>query len=192
MDAESDLVAPTKSWVERQFSAGLPAGTRTLRLKLRGERGEGTNNDAYFDAVTADLLLHGGGAGSLPPVLATWRFQVPSSEAYEVYAKWPESAGHASDAGYRVFHAAGASTAVVRSQRQGGGLWTRLGSFGFEAGREHWVELTDQDDGGVVADAIYVVKAARSYDSYSWAPGLPSAGDYAVYAKWAADAGRAA
>ena len=125
-------------------------------------------------------------------MLAIWRFQVPSSEAYEVYAKWPESAGHASDAGYRVFHAAGASTAVVRSQRQGGGLWTRLGSFGFEAGREHWVELTDQGDGVVVADAIYVVKAARSYDSYSWAPGLPSAGDYAVYAKWAADAGRAA
>ncbi len=43
----------------------------------------------------------------------------------------------------------------------------------------------------MVADAIYVVPAARDHDSYSWAPGLPAAGDYAVYAKWAADAGRA-
>ena len=141
--------------------------------------------------MTADLLLYGSGVGTLPPVLATWRFQVPTSEAYEVYAKWPESAGHASDAGYRIFHASGASTAVVRSQRQGGGQWTRLGRFDFEAGTEHWVELSDQGDGGVVADAVYVVKAAQSYDSYSWAPSLPSAGDYAVYAKWAADAGRA-
>ena len=80
---------------------------------------------------------------------------------------------------------------MVRSQRQGGGQWTRLGVFGFEAGIEHWIELSDQGNGGVVADAAYLVKKAQVYDSYSWAPGLPSAGDYAVYAKWAADAGRA-
>ena len=66
-----------------------------------------------------------------------------------------------------------------------------MGVFGFEAGIEHWIELSDQGDGGVVADAVYLVKKAQVYDSYSWAPSLPSAGDYAVYAKWAADAGRA-
>ena len=41
----------------------------------------------------------------------------------------------------------------------------------------------------MVADAIYVVPAART-DTYSWAPSLPSAGGYAVYAKWVADGGR--
>ena len=114
---------------------------------------------------------------------------MPTSEDYQIYAKWPESPGFASDARFTVFHGPGAS--AVKSQRQGGGAWNLLGSFGFEVGVDYRVELSDQGDGLVVADAIYVVPAARVYDSYSWAPGLPAAGDYAVYAKWAADAGRA-
>ena len=81
---------------------------------------------------------------------------------------------------------------MTRSQRQGGGLWSKLGSFNFTAGTDHRVELLDQGNGIAVADAIYVVKPAASFDSYTWAPGLPSAGTYAVYAKWVADAGRAA
>ena len=123
------------------------------------------------------------------PRSAVWSFQVASSEAYEVYAKWPDAAGQAYDAVYTVHHAGGA-TRVVGRQSQGGGRWSRLGTFDFTAGAAHSVELSDQGGGLVVADAIYVVPAART-DTYSWAPSLPSAGDYAVYAKWVADGGRA-
>ena len=138
--------------------------------------------------VSADALRIVGQSRTAPRP-AIWSFQVASSEAYEVYAKWPDAVGQAYDAVYTVHHAGGA-TRVVGRQSQGGGRWSRLGTFDFTAGAAHSVELSDQGGGLVVADAIYVVPAART-DTYSWAPSLPSAGDYAVYAKWVADAGRA-
>ena len=189
-DVESDLVAASKWWWDRALSAAVPAGTRTIRLKLRGLRSNGTENSAYFDAVAAKLLLYGSGASALPPRLASWSFQVPTSGDYEVYAKWPAAANHASNAGFAVYHT-GATAILTKSQRQGGGLWTKLGTFSFDAATDHWVELLDQGDGTVIADAIYVVQPATSFDSYTWAPSLPSAGSYAVYAKWVAEAGRA-
>ena len=64
----------------------------------RGQRSSGSSNDAYFDMVTAGLLLYGAGAGSPPPAAAVWRFQVSSSEGYAVYAKWVADGGRASDA----------------------------------------------------------------------------------------------
>ena len=183
----STLIAASYWWQDRELIADVPPLTRKIRLKLRGARGRGTNNDAYFDSVSADLLLYGSG---LAPRLATWSFQVATSEDYEVYAKWPEAAEHASNAAFAVYHAGG-TTVVTRSQRQAGGQWNKLGTFSFDADTDHWVELLDEGDGIAVADAIYVVPAAQTYDSYTWAPTLPSAGSYQVYAKWAPDADRA-
>lgn len=153
------------------------SGDHSIKLTDRGNGGE------VADAVR---LVP---SDRTTPRPAIWSFQVASSEAYEVYAKWPDAAGQAYDAVYTVHHAGGA-TRVVGRQSQGGGRWSRLGTFDFTAGAAHSVELSDQGGGLVVADAIYVVPAART-DTYSWAPSLPSAGDYAVYAKWVADAGRA-
>ena len=217
--ADWDLAAPIRDRYEvyaRWVAHGTRASDATYRVAHEGgetsvvvnQKASGSkwNLLGIFDlaAGAGEVRLSGDANGRVSadavrmvgqprttPRLATWRFQVPSAEAYEIYAKWPEAPGHASNASYTIHHAGGTSTAT-RSQRQGGGRWNLLGTYSFAPGTGYRVELTDQGDGGVVADAIYVVKAARSYDSYSWAPALPSAGDYAVYAKWAADAGRAA
>ena len=73
---------------------------------------------------------------------------------------------------------------MTKSQGQGGGGWTLLGTFGLTAGEDHWVNLASEANDLVLASLPPTA-------SFSWAPSLPSVGDYAVYAKWVADAGRA-
>jgi RHS repeat-associated protein len=53
------------------------------------------------------------------------------------------------------------------------------------------VELFDQSPGEVVADAVAVTPPLSLADHFDWSPTLPSAGDYAVYAKWQAADDRA-
>ncbi|MDJ0947097.1 MAG: DUF6531 domain-containing protein, partial [Kiloniellales bacterium] len=108
--AQSELLSASYWWEERSFQAAIPAGTRTLRVKLRGERSYGTSNDAYFDQVRVNLLLDGSPPSPPPPQVASWSFQVPTSEAYEVYAKWPEAQAHASNATYSLRHPGGTWT----------------------------------------------------------------------------------
>jgi predicted phosphodiesterase len=61
-------------WTRREAAMALPAGTRTVRAILRGERVAGSDNDAYFDAL--GLCVDGIPTGSdddliVPPYL-TW------------------------------------------------------------------------------------------------------------------------
>lgn len=44
------------TWVEYGVTARVPANTRTIRVRLNGDRSSGTNLDAYFD----DIALHVG------------------------------------------------------------------------------------------------------------------------------------
>jgi YD repeat-containing protein len=54
--SESELLAwPDSAWRARMHSADVPAGTRSIRVKLRAERHTGSAFDAYFDALRLDL-----------------------------------------------------------------------------------------------------------------------------------------
>jgi len=66
-----------------------------------------------------------------------------------------------------------------------------LGVFAFAGGQDYSVTLTDDANGTVVADAVYIVKAEDLTDAVTWVPALPSSGTYQVYAKWTADETRA-
>ena len=63
----SDLFAED-TWTIRQLSLAVPAGTRTLRIVLVGERLAGQDNDAYFDDVQLCLS-----SAPLPPPVADAR-----------------------------------------------------------------------------------------------------------------------
>jgi RHS repeat-associated protein len=109
---------------------------------------------------------------------------IPANGNYKVYAKWPSSPANASDATYTVTHAGG-STPVTVNQKANGGQWNLLGTFAFNAGTPGYqVALSGNGNGQVAADAIYYANDNAPPDSFAWAPTLPSAGDYAVYAKW--------
>jgi RHS repeat-associated protein len=120
---------------------------------------------------------------------ATWEIagsQLPQTGSYKVYAKWPASSANATDATYTVSYQGGA-TAVTVNQRVNGGQWNLLGSFPFNAGGTGYkVELSDNPNGKVAADAIYIAGTAAPTDTFTWTPTFPSAGAYQVYARWPA------
>jgi predicted phosphodiesterase len=55
----------TNAWTERTIALEIPAGTRFLETGLRGVRRTGSDNDAYFDAITFCV-----GSGGPPPVFS--------------------------------------------------------------------------------------------------------------------------
>ncbi len=121
---------------------------------------------------------------------ATWAYTPLQSGDYRVFARWPEGPDHATNAKYTVQHTGG-STVVTVSQAQRGGQWNELGVFSMEGGLAHGITLSDDANGVVVADALYIVKAEPLADVVTWVPTLPSAGRYQVYAKWTSDETRA-
>jgi RHS repeat-associated protein len=146
------------------------------RLELPGN---GTNN-----YVVADAARFTPAAGARR---ATWAISVGATGSYRVYARWPASNSHATDAPYTVTHAGGSTTVTV-NQRVNGGQWNLLGTFAFDQGASGYqVELTDDAASGrVAADAIYYVADSAITDAFTWSPAIPGSGVYQVYARWPA------
>ena len=122
--------------------------------------------------------------------VATWTPTIATTDDYDVYAKWPASPGHATNATYTVHHASG-STPVSVNQQEKGGQWNLLGTFSMSPGANHRVELSDQANGLVVADAVYVVPHSATPTQVTWTPTLTAPETLEVFAKWTADADRA-
>ncbi|MEV6815589.1 RHS repeat-associated core domain-containing protein, partial [Micromonospora sp. NPDC051296] len=87
----------------------------------------------------------------------TWQLNVPQAGTYEVFARYPQVAGAATDARYTVNHGGGDTVRTV-NQTTNTGTWVSLGSYTFTEGNTHKVTLTDQAGGTVVADAVKVVR----------------------------------
>jgi RHS repeat-associated protein len=103
-----------------------------------------------------DYRTHAAGAGT---ATFTWKLQVPQSGTYAVFARYPSGAT-ATNAPYKVEHAAGATTTPV-NQTQNAGTWVSLGSFSFtegDGGAGRQVVLSDAANGSVVADAVKLVR----------------------------------
>ena len=144
-------------------------------------------SDEANDYVIADaVMLVPPGAS---PNTATWTLSVPASGSYQVYARWTQHPNRASDAKYTVNHAAGA-TQVTVNQEAGGGNWSLLGTFDFNAGTAT-VSLTDQANGYVIADAVMLAPPGAAPNTATWTPNVAQAGTYEVYARWTQNANRA-
>lgn len=89
--------------------------------------------------------------------LVQFRPDVPATGEYEVFAWWVTHANRASDAPYAIHHADGSSTVRV-DQRTNGSRWVSLGTYRFEAGSAQVVELSNDADGYVIADAVRLAK----------------------------------
>lgn len=91
--------------------------------------------------------------------LVRWRPAVPRDGAYEIQTSYPPGADRAGNAPYTVAHAAGTDTVRIDQRVAGateprGGSWVTLGTYRLRAGLTTSVELSDDADGTVVADAI--------------------------------------
>src|SRR5262249_34403919 len=89
-----------------------------------------------------------------------WQPAVPQDGRYENQASYPPAANRASNAPYTVVRSDGTTTTVRVDQRVAGtpdprgGTWVSLGEFPLQAGLGTSVELTNDADGVVAADAI--------------------------------------
>jgi RHS repeat-associated protein len=122
--------------------------------------------------------------------IARWQGTVTNAGTYQVWARWPAAPTHTFAASYDIIAPSGTETALV-NQRIEGGRWHLLKTITLAANDNWSVELSDQSAGEVVADAVAITSPLTLTDRFDWSPTLPSAGDYAVYAKWQAADDRA-
>ncbi|WP_329377648.1 golvesin C-terminal-like domain-containing protein [Streptomyces sp. NBC_01716] len=91
--------------------------------------------------------------------MVRWRPAVPRDGVYEIQTSFPPGASRAGNAPYSVVRAEGTTSVRVDQRVAGaadprGGSWVSLGKFRLRAGLGTSVELTNDADGTVVADAI--------------------------------------
>ncbi|MFF2846600.1 exo-alpha-sialidase [Streptomyces sp. NPDC058001] len=89
----------------------------------------------------------------------SWRPAVPQDGVYEIQASYPPAANRAGNAPYAIVHADGTATVRIDQRVAGatdprGGSWVSLGVYRLRAGLDTSVELTNDADGTVAADAI--------------------------------------
>ncbi|MGH7603983.1 MAG: RHS repeat-associated core domain-containing protein [Gemmatimonadaceae bacterium] len=152
------------------------AGATTISLS------DDANGYVIADAV---MIVPPGAA----PNTATWSASIPSAGSYEVYARWTQHPNRATNAKYTVNSTAGA-TQVIVNQMAGGGTWSLLGTYSFDAGTAT-VNVTDQADGYVIADAVMFLPPGSGPNTATWTPNVAQAGQYEVYAQWTASSNRA-
>lgn len=155
------------SYVQRFPGIGVPAW-----YSATGAKPDPAKHPQYFIRNTdtqynrfdcnGDWVIRNAGTGYTGPnyqvqwrgsgsKVAKWTIVVNSAGQYQVAATWPALSSNASNAKYTIRHANG-YTVVRANQRSGSGRhW--LGSFYFNKGPAV-VELNDDADGQVIADAI--------------------------------------
>ncbi|TDD27270.1 hypothetical protein E1287_34920 [Actinomadura sp. KC06] len=88
-----------------------------------------------------------------------WGLNIPQSGDYEVFVRYPDMAGAAPDAEFRIDHKAGTAVKTI-DQTSAPGQWVSLGRYQFDESGTHQVVLTDKATAGttVVADSVKLVR----------------------------------
>jgi hypothetical protein len=86
-----------------------------------------------------------------------WLPEIPADGTYRVLVCWVEDDLHATNASYTVSVDGHALLSIVLSQQERGDTWVELGRVPLQAGQHVQIELTNDADGIVVADAVRIV-----------------------------------
>ena len=146
-----------------------------------GSSSTGTwTSNSYSDAYGGTHRSAPAGSGSS---VYTWTPSLPSAKQYKVYTRWRALSSHASNAKYTIYHDGG-STQVTVNQKGHGNIWTLLGTFSMTPSSGHRVELSDNADGTVIADAVVFHDAAAAGNVATYTPSLSQTGPYRIYVRW--------
>ncbi len=108
------------------------------------------------------------GSGSIK---ARWTPLIPTAGNYDVYIWYPAHSNRATNAPFVVVHSGGSATYPV-NQTMSGAKWLYLDTFAFATGTSGYVELSNNADGYVGADAVVFVPEGESPPLYKNS-GLP-------------------
>ena len=92
------------------------------------------------------------------PATFTWVLDVPEDGAYRVLAAWTAGDDRASNVRFAIWAGGQQPATAEVSQRERNGMWVELARVPLAAGTPCRVELTNQADGVVVADAVRIVR----------------------------------
>ncbi|MGW1157847.1 golvesin C-terminal-like domain-containing protein [Streptomyces sp. NPDC002519] len=102
-----------------------------------------------------DYATHAAGTGT---DAFTWNLSIPEDGTYQVYVKYPQVSGAATNASYTVGYHGGTAVKTV-DQTKNTGTWVSLGSYAFNAAdTTQKVTLAQNAGGTVAADAVKVVR----------------------------------
>lgn len=110
-----------------------------------------TSAPAQGDQYLADERYHLAGTGT---ARARFTPSIPTAGSYRVYAWWSDYANHATNTPYTVKPAGSSAVVVRRDQRVTGDQWVYLGTYAMAAGTGSYVEVSDDANGVVIADAV--------------------------------------
>ncbi len=92
---------------------------------------------------------------------ARFKLEIPDTDHYTVYARWPDLKGNNPATRFGVSTTSGIKWLKV-DQRRDGGMWVRLGAYEMEAGERYAVQVSAyRAKGRVVADAVMVVRGTQ-------------------------------
>ncbi|MDQ3793722.1 MAG: NlpC/P60 family protein, partial [Actinomycetota bacterium] len=92
---------------------------------------------------------------------ARFKVEIPTTDHYTVYARWPDLKGNNPATRFGVSTTSGIKWLKV-DQRRDGGMWVRLGAYEMEAGERYGVQVSAyRAKGRVVADAVMVVRGTQ-------------------------------
>ncbi|MGS2615359.1 golvesin C-terminal-like domain-containing protein [Micromonospora sp. LZ34] len=138
---------------------GVPVGQQVVLVD--NSDFNNTTATGTWNTATSPKGMYGPSYASRPAGTGTntftWQLNVPQAGAYEVFVRYPEVTGAATDAKYTVSHVGGSTGRTVDQSVNSGG-WVSLGSYSFSEGNSHKVLLSDQATGTVAADAVKLVR----------------------------------
>ena len=92
---------------------------------------------------------------------ARFKVEIPATDHYTVYARWPDLEGNNPATRFGVSTTSGIKWLKV-DQRRDGGMWVRLGAYEMEAGEGYAVQVSAyRAKARVVADAVMVVRGTQ-------------------------------
>jgi hypothetical protein len=122
------------------------------------------NSWRYFPRDTAHFAAPGNGE-----ISSRWNLRIGRPGLYEVFAWSPNEVKSsftdrggfraediATDAPFTIHHRNGSTTTRVNIRQDGGG-WASLGTFAFDPGNSDYIELSNDANGYVLADAVKLV-----------------------------------
>jgi RHS repeat-associated protein len=142
---------------------GIPAGNQVVLVDNTDIQNTKTSSTTgtwpsanSTSAYGIDYQSHAAGTGTNT---FTWILNFPQPGTYQVFVRYPNVSGAASNASFKITDSAGTVTTVPVNQTTNAGQWVSLGSYSFvTGGNTQRVAVTDQANGTVVADAVKLVR----------------------------------
>ncbi len=129
-----------------QYSQHIIDVTKTGFTRFGGWNSSTSQSDKYGPYYFYSFMGDGSNKAFWTPVLQQEGY-------YDIYAWWSQHPNRASNTPYVIHHRYATDTIRV-NQKIDGGRWNYLGKFFFNQGNEHNVEINNDADGIVIADAV--------------------------------------